>query len=141
MGLYVQFLSVKRIYKPPFSLSFDLFLSLLFSVFGFILKCNIQKKVLFLKGNRRVILVFWPDFIWNTYVCRKCSLLFGIFFELYFYLMSCFLNFDKCINVVEKMPVRPSVIEKSHKQKIRIDFNFFSLCCIYGKNVIRKMTT
>lgn len=39
--------------------------------------------------------------------------------------MSCFLNFDKCINAVEKMPVRPSVIEKSHKQKIRIDFNFF----------------
>lgn len=39
--------------------------------------------------------------------------------------MSCFLNFDKCINAVEKMPVRPSVIEKSHKQKIRIDFKFF----------------
>lgn len=39
--------------------------------------------------------------------------------------MSCFLNFDKCINAVEKMPVRPSVLEKSHKQKIRIDFKVF----------------
>lgn len=79
-------------------------------------------------------MVFWPDFIWNIYVCRKCSLLFlGIFFfKLNFYLMSCFLNFDKCINAVEKMPVRPSVIEKSHKQKIRIDFKvFFSLLHIW----------
>lgn len=79
-------------------------------------------------------MVFWPDFIRNTYVCRKCSLLFGIifFYELYFYLMSCFLNFDNCINAVEKMPVRPSVIEKSHKPKIRIDFKvFFSLLHIW----------
>lgn len=48
--------------------------------------------------------------------------------------MSCFLNFDKCIDAEEKMPVRPSVIEKSHKQKIRIDFKvFFSLLhtCIW----------
>lgn len=80
-------------------------------------------------------MVFWPDFIRNIYVCRKCSLLFGSFvFKSYFYLMSCFLNFDKCINAVEKMPVRPSVIEKSHKQKIRIDFKVFLFAAFMGRS-------
>lgn len=53
--------------------------------------------------------------------------------------MSCFLNFDKCINAVEKMPVRPSVIEKSHiKQKIRIDFKLFLFAAFMGRTSSEK---
>lgn len=54
--------------------------------------------------------------------------------------MSCFLNFDKCINAVEKkcQCVHASVIEKSHKQKIGIDFKILLFAAYMGRTSSEK---